>query len=91
MILRDGASGLFLACSAFPKCRNTMNVSVHLLRTLKDKLDPKFHPLTEAPAACPECQAAVILRWSRKTKKNLFTCENSLEKKCKWLQELSEE
>ncbi len=91
MILRDGASGLFLACSAFPKCRNTMNVSIKLLRTLKNKLDPKFHPLTEAPATCPNCQGDVILRWSRKVKKNFFTCENSIEKKCTWIQGLPQD
>ena len=66
-LLRDGASGLFLAASQFPKHRETRAPTVAELKTVADKLDPKHVYLLEAPEADPEGNPA-ILRFSRKSK-----------------------
>jgi DNA topoisomerase-1 len=49
-VLRDGAAGLFLAASQFPKNRETRTPSIAELKSVSDRLDPKFHYLLSAPA-----------------------------------------
>jgi DNA topoisomerase-1 len=44
-VLRDGAAGLFLAASQFPKNRETRTPSIAELKQVSDRLDPKFHYL----------------------------------------------
>src|SRR3546814_19343939 len=66
-VLRDGASGLFLAASQFPKNRETRAPLVRELIPHKDEIDPKYHFLLDAPQTDPEGRFAVI-RFSRKTK-----------------------
>ncbi len=66
-ILRDGASGLFLAASQFPKNRETRAPLVLELIPHRDEIDPKYHFLCDAPKKDPQGRAAVI-RYSRKTK-----------------------
>ena len=73
-ILRDGASGIFLAASQFPKHRETRPPKVNEIIPHKSELDPKFHYLTEAPTEDPEGNPAVI-RYSRKTKEQYVTTE----------------
>ena len=73
-ILRDGASGLFLAASQFPKNRETRAPLVLELIPHKHEIDPKYHFLCDAPKQDPEGRAAVI-RYSRKTKEQYVQTE----------------
>ena len=73
-ILRDGASGLFLAASQFPKNRETRAPLVIEIMPHKDEIDPKYHFLCEAPQKDPDGLPAVI-RYSRKTKEQYVQTE----------------
>ena len=73
-ILRDGASGLFLAASQFPKNRETRAPLVLELIPHRDEIDPKYHFLFDAPKKDPQGRAAVI-RYSRKTKEQYVQTE----------------
>ncbi|MCP1647617.1 type I DNA topoisomerase [Pseudomonas nitroreducens] len=73
-VLRDGASGLFLAASQFPKNRETRAPLVAELIPHKEELDPKYHFLLAAPAKDPDGRPAVI-RFSRKTKEQYVQSE----------------
>jgi DNA topoisomerase-1 len=73
-VLRDGASGLFLAASQFPKNRETRAPRVFELIPHKTELDPKFHYLLSAPQKDPDGNPAVI-RFSRKTKEQYVQSE----------------
>jgi DNA topoisomerase I len=64
-LLRDGASGVFLAASQFPKNRETRAPLVSELKPHANELDPKFKYLLDAPATDPDGRPAVI-RYSRK-------------------------
>ena len=65
-VLRDGASGIFLAASLFPKHRETRAPAVTELKPHADELHPKFRYLIEGPETDPEGRPAVV-RYSRKT------------------------
>ncbi len=73
-VLRDGASGLFLAASTFPKSRETRAPLVEELVRFKDRLSPKFTYLTEAPTHDPDGRPTVV-RFSRKSKENYVRSE----------------
>ncbi|MDP5255064.1 MULTISPECIES: type I DNA topoisomerase [unclassified Vibrio] len=73
-VLRDGASGLFLAASTFPKSRETRAPLVSELVRFKERISPKFHYLTEAPQQDPDGKPTVV-RFSRKTKENYVRSE----------------
>ncbi|WP_413285939.1 type I DNA topoisomerase [Vibrio sp. MA40-2] len=73
-VLRDGASGLFMAASNFPKSRETRAPLVKELVRFKDRISPKFQYLTTAPEADPDGRPTVI-RFSRKTKENYVRSE----------------
>lgn len=73
-VLRDGASGLFLAASQFPKNRETRAPLVIELIPHKDEIDPKYHFLMAAPKKDPDGRPAVI-RYSRKTKEQYVQTE----------------
>lgn len=73
-VLRDGASGLFLAASQFPKNRETRAPLVSELIPHKDELDAKYHYLLSAPQQDPDGRPAVI-RFSRKTKEQYVQSE----------------
>lgn len=64
-ILREGAAGLFLAASKFPKVRETRPPKLAELRAIQDQLESKFHYLLTAPDQDPDGNPT-ILRWSRK-------------------------
>lgn len=64
-ILREGAAGLFLAASKFPKIRETRPPKVAELQAIQGELDPKFHYLLSAPTTDNDGNPT-ILRWSRK-------------------------
>ncbi|QAX82036.1 type I DNA topoisomerase [Candidatus Pseudomonas adelgestsugas] len=73
-ILRDGASGLFLAASQFPKNRETRAPLVLEIAPHKDEIDPKYHFLCEAPKRDPDGRP-VVIRYSRKTKEQYVQTE----------------
>ena len=52
MLIREGRFGKFLACSNFPKCRNTQPLE-------------QQH---EVVGVCPECKSGLIARKSKKGK-----------------------
>ncbi len=66
-VLRDGASGLFLAASQFPKNRETRPPFVDELIPHQAEIDPKYHYLLDAPRKDNEGNRSQI-RFSRKTR-----------------------
>nr|WP_298415458.1 type I DNA topoisomerase [uncultured Halomonas sp.] len=66
-VLRDGASGLFLAASQFPKNRETRPPLVKELKAHAEALPEKYHFLLDAPSEDPDGRPAQI-RFSRKAK-----------------------
>lgn len=73
-LLRDGASGIFLAASQFPKNRETRAPKVMELIPHANELDPKFKYLLTAPDKDPAGLPAII-RYSRKTKEQYVQSE----------------
>lgn len=73
-VLRDGASGLFLAASQFPKKRETRAPRVSELIPHRDEIDPKYAYLMDAPRQDPDGNPAII-RYSRKTKEQYVMSE----------------
>ncbi len=73
-ILRDGASGLFLAASQFPKNRETRAPLVKELLPHKGEIDSKYTFLFSAPTEDPEGNPTVV-RFSRKTKEQYVQSE----------------
>ena len=73
-ILRDGASGLFLAASKFPRNRETRAPMVKELIPHKKAIDPKYHFLLSGPVSDPEGNDSII-RFSRKTKEQYLMSE----------------
>ena len=73
-LLRDGASGLFLAASKFPQHRETRAPLVEELLPHKAEIDPKYSFLFSAPAEDPDGHKT-ILRYSRKTKEQYVLSE----------------
>ncbi len=83
-VLRDGASGIFLAASQFPKNRETRAPKVSELLLVKDQLDPKFKYLTNAPEKDPRGRDAII-RYSRKSKSQYVMSEKKDGKASGWV------
>lgn len=75
-ILREGAAGMFLAASKFPKVRETRPPKLSELRVIQDKLEDKFQYLFDAPDEDPEGNPT-ILRWSRKKKEQYVGSEKN--------------
>src|SRR5690606_27795968 len=73
-LLRDGASGIFLAASQFPKHRETRAPFVDELIPHKQEIDPKYHYLLEAPLKDNEGNRTLI-RFSRKTREQYVQTE----------------
>ena len=73
-LLRDGAAGIFLAASQFPKNRETRAPLVSELKPHANELDPKFNYLLDAPEADPDGLPAMI-RYSRKAKEQYVQSE----------------
>ncbi|MDR1554663.1 MAG: topoisomerase DNA-binding C4 zinc finger domain-containing protein, partial [Campylobacteraceae bacterium] len=70
LVLRKGRFGEFVACSSYPKCKYTKNISVA----------PKIEPV-KLSVKCPECGGDIIERKSRRGK--FFGCSNY--PKCKFI------
>jgi DNA topoisomerase-1 len=73
-VLRDGASGLFLAASQFPKNRETRPPQVQELLAHQAELPQKYHYLLDAPRTDKDNNPAVI-RYSRKSKEQYVMSE----------------
>ena len=73
-ILRDGASGLFLAASQFPKNRETRAPLVSELLPHQATIDSKYGYLMDAPRQDPDGNPAII-RYSRKSKQQYVMSE----------------
>ncbi|WP_100657433.1 type I DNA topoisomerase [Alteromonas flava] len=82
-VLRDGASGIFLAAHNFPKSRETRAPKVEELARFRDRLSSKFHYLADAPAADPDGNPTIV-RYSRKTKQQYVMSENADGKATGW-------
>ncbi len=73
-ILRDGAAGLFLAASQFPRNRETRAPMVDEIIPHKAEIDPKYSFLFSAPTQDAKGNRAQI-RYSRKTKEQYVMTE----------------
>jgi DNA topoisomerase-1 len=68
-VLRDGAAGVFLASSEFPRSRETKSPLVEDLARHRDELDPKYHYLADAPQDDGKGNKTAI-RFKRKEKEH---------------------
>ncbi|MDP3518237.1 MAG: type I DNA topoisomerase [Pseudohongiella sp.] len=73
-VLRDGAAGLFLAASKFPKNRETRAPLLKELIPHKNEIDPKYHYLLNGPVKDKEGNPAVV-RFSRKLQEHYLLTE----------------
>lgn len=73
-VLRDGAAGLFLAASSFPRSRETRAPLVSELKRFKDRIPEKFHYLADAPQHDTAGNPAAV-KFSRKTKQQYVASE----------------
>ena len=73
-VLRDGARGLFLAASQFPKHREIRSVYVDELLPHREELDPKYHYLLDGPALDPKGNRTQI-RYAPKSKEQYLITE----------------
>ena len=73
-ILRDGAAGMFLAASQFPRNRETRAPLVAELLPHKAEIDPKYGFLFSAPVQDPNGNPSQV-RFSRKTKEQYVMTE----------------
>ena len=82
-VLRDGAAGIFLAASTFPKSRETRAPLVEELARFRERISPKFYYLADAPSKDPDGNSAVV-RYSRKTKQQYVMSEDKEKKATGW-------
>ncbi len=73
-LLRDGAAGLFMAASQFPKHRETRAPLIEELQSVADQLDVKHRYLLLAPVQDDDGNKS-MLRFSRKTKEQYVVTE----------------
>lgn len=82
-VLRDGAAGLFLAASKFPKVRETRAPKLSELRSVAAQLDEKYQYLLDAPDTDPEGNPSIV-KFSRKAQSQYIASENAEGKATKW-------
>lgn len=82
-ILRDGAAGMFLAASQFPKNRETRAPLVKELVPHREAIDPKYHFIVDGPVE-DNAGIAVQVRYSRKTKQQYLMTEDETGKATGW-------
>ena len=68
-ILREGAAGLFLAASGFPRNRETRSPKIAELLPHRNEIDPKFSHIFDAPAQDDKGNPTT-LGFSRKTREH---------------------
>ena len=73
-MLRDGAAGIFLASSAFPRSRETRAPLVKELLPHREEIDPKYQFLCDAPLEDDKGNPAIV-RFSRKNKEQYVMTE----------------
>ncbi|AQA20267.1 DNA topoisomerase I subunit omega [Halioglobus japonicus] len=73
-VLRDGAAGMFLAASGFPRNRETRAPFVDELLPHKEAIDPKYTFIFSAPTEDDDGNRAQV-RYSRKTKEQYVMTE----------------
>lgn len=73
-VLRDGAAGIFLAASTFPRSRETRAPKVAELQRFRDRISSKFYYLADAPAQDPDGNESIV-RFSRKSKEQYVMTE----------------
>ena len=73
-VLRDGAAGMFLAASQFPRNRETRAPLVSELLPHKEEIDPKYKFLFTAPTEDAHGNPSQV-RFSRKTKEQYVMTE----------------
>ncbi|WP_076536844.1 type I DNA topoisomerase [Shewanella sp. UCD-KL21] len=73
-VLRDGAAGIFLAASTFPKSRETRAPLVEELVHYREQLWPKYQYLADAPVTDDDGNKAAV-KFSRKTKEQYVATE----------------
>lgn len=73
-VLRDGAAGLFLAASKFPKNRETRAPLLAEIAPHKDQLEEKYHYLLNGPMADDKGNKTII-RFSRKAQEHYLLTE----------------
>lgn len=74
-VLRDGAAGLFLAASQFPKNRETRAPQLHELLPHQAEIDAKYAYLWAAPVADTNGNYSLI-RFARKTQEHYLSTES---------------
>lgn len=74
-VLRDGAAGLFLAASQFPKNRETRAPRLHELLPHQAEIDAKYAYLWAAPVADTNGNYSLI-RFARKTQEHYLSTES---------------
>lgn len=73
-VLRDGAAGLFLAASQFPRNRETRAPFLDEILPHREKIDPKYQFLLTGPVADGNGNRSQI-RYSRKTRQQYLMTE----------------
>ncbi|NKF52386.1 type I DNA topoisomerase [Shewanella sp. WXL01] len=73
-VLRDGAAGIFLAASTFPKSRETRAPLVEELVKYRELLWPKYQFLADAPVKDDDGNPTLV-KFSRKTKEQYVASE----------------
>ena len=73
-VLRDGAAGMFLAASQYPRNRETRAPLLRELLPHRAEIDPKFAYLFEGPQADPDGHPSIV-RYARKTAEQYLMSE----------------
>jgi DNA topoisomerase-1 len=81
--LRDGAAGIFLAASQFPKNRETRAPFLDELLSHQNEIDPKYGFLMRAPVKDPDGNRSLV-KFGRKTKEQYVMTENDDGKPSGW-------
>ncbi len=82
-VLRDGAAGIFLAASQFPKNRETRAPYLDELLPHQNEIDPKYQFLMRAPEKDPAGRRSLV-KFARKTKEHYVMTENDKGKPSGW-------
>jgi DNA topoisomerase-1 len=88
-LLRDGAAGLFLAASQFPKNRETRAPYLDELLPHQNEIDPKYQFLMRAPVKDPQDRRALV-KFGRQTKEHYLATEIEKGKASGWRADFDE-
>ncbi|MBQ73654.1 MAG: DNA topoisomerase I subunit omega [Gammaproteobacteria bacterium] len=82
-LLRDGAAGIFLAASQFPRNRETRAPYVDELIPHQNEIDPRYAFLMRAPVEDPDGRRSLV-KFGRKTKEHYVMTELEKGKPSGW-------